>query len=404
MRPLVSIIIPVYNGSNYLSEAIDSALAQTYKEIEIIVVNDGSDDGFQTRDIALSYGNKIRYYEKENGGVSTALNYGVQMMKGEYFSWLSHDDLYLPGKIETEIAALDKIGDKTTPVYCGWYKYNMDTGDKTIYSDYEEKYSSYYFTYGTSATVIGLISGCGLLIHKSYFDKYGWFDEKSRITQDYDMWFRMFRGKRLKYINSPLIISRVHKAQVTTTDKSYLDECDKFDCFMIDNLNESDLLGMECTLYGFLSLAMIIMGNQGHNKAYKHIQNRLRDLEEPEDAISRRNNLRQYLYKKLGEKVFLFCMGKRGVTLLEALKMRGIEVCGFSDSDSHKHNCNLNGIQGCPLDKIPKGAGIIVTKEKPHDLAEELKEKGYTNVSTYNEIEQLVMETPVDKRILLTCY
>lgn len=69
-KPLVSIVIPVYNGSNYLQEALDSAVAQTYKNLEIIVVNDGSTD--DTENIALSYGDKIRYFYKENGGTSTA--------------------------------------------------------------------------------------------------------------------------------------------------------------------------------------------------------------------------------------------------------------------------------------------------------------------------------------------
>ena len=100
-RPLVSIVIPVYNGSNYLAEAIDSALNQTYDNVEIIVVNDGSKDEGKTRDVALKYGNKIRYFEKENGGVASALNFGVKQMSGEYFSWLSHDDFYTPHKIET---------------------------------------------------------------------------------------------------------------------------------------------------------------------------------------------------------------------------------------------------------------------------------------------------------------
>lgn len=98
-KPLVSIIIPVYNGSNYLEESINSALAQTYRNIEVIVVNDGSTDGGATERIALSYGDRIRYFYKENGGVSTALNLGLEKMKGEWFSWLSHDDLYLPEKL-----------------------------------------------------------------------------------------------------------------------------------------------------------------------------------------------------------------------------------------------------------------------------------------------------------------
>ena len=110
-KPKVSIVIPVYNGSNYLQEAIDSALAQTYSNMEVIVVNDGSNDDRATEKIALSYGERIRYFYKPNGGVATALNLGIEKMTGEYFSWLSHDDMYLPDKIEQEIVCLQRLRD-----------------------------------------------------------------------------------------------------------------------------------------------------------------------------------------------------------------------------------------------------------------------------------------------------
>jgi len=102
-NPLVSIVIPVYNGSNFLKEAIQSALSQTYNNIEIIVVNDGSNDNNKTEQIALSFKNKIRYLKKNNGGVSSALNLGIRKMNGDFFSWLSHDDLYEKDKIQNQI-------------------------------------------------------------------------------------------------------------------------------------------------------------------------------------------------------------------------------------------------------------------------------------------------------------
>ena len=118
-NPLVSIIIPVYNGSNYLKKAIDSALNQTYSNIEIIVVNDGSTDEGKTEQIAKSYGSKIRYIKKENGGVSSALNEGIREMKGTYFSWLSHDDEYCADKIEKQIESLKKVNNPRTVALCG---------------------------------------------------------------------------------------------------------------------------------------------------------------------------------------------------------------------------------------------------------------------------------------------
>src|SRR5436305_205147 len=86
MLPLVSICIPVYNGADYLRDAIESALAQTYSRIEVVVVNDGSTDGGATEEIAKSFGDKIRYLAKPNGHVASALNHGISHMAGKYLS------------------------------------------------------------------------------------------------------------------------------------------------------------------------------------------------------------------------------------------------------------------------------------------------------------------------------
>ena len=104
--PKVSIIIPVYNGSNYLKNAIECALQQTYGNLEVLVVDDGSTDDGATENIAMEYGDRIRYFKKPNGGVSSALNFGIQNMTGDYFSWLSHDDAYSNDKIKDSVDLL----------------------------------------------------------------------------------------------------------------------------------------------------------------------------------------------------------------------------------------------------------------------------------------------------------
>lgn len=219
-QPLVSIVIPVYNGSNYLKDAIDSALGQTYKNIEIIVVNDGSTDDGKTEALALSYGDKIRYYAKANGGVSSAINFGIRQMKGEWFSWLSHDDKYVDTKIECQVKKLQQGGDIAV------------CSERQIDKDGEYLSSAREYTQLEQRGVIDwqdemdwilreqLFSGCALLIPRYVFNSVGFFDEELRYNQDFDMWLKMCFGKfSWIYHNDVGVLSRMHQAQVTQTRK-----------------------------------------------------------------------------------------------------------------------------------------------------------------------------------------
>lgn len=220
-KPLVSIIIPVYNGSNYLGEAIDSALNQTYENIEVIVINDGSSDNGKTEEIALSYGDRIRYFHKENGGVSSALNMGIHEMHGEYFSWLSHDDMYAPEKIEQQIAQLEKCGSADTVLaLCGSRHINAST-------QFIGKLENKRFGSGEpvswkdalmSVLSKGAFNGCALLIPKAVFETCGGFNEKLRYLQDSEMWMRIFiAGYSLVYSPSTDVYNRIHANQLTQT-------------------------------------------------------------------------------------------------------------------------------------------------------------------------------------------
>src|SRR4029077_15584065 len=125
-NPMVSVVVPVYNGANYLGAAIESVLRQTYSNIEIVAVNDGSNDNGATERVALSYGKRVRYFFKSNGGVASALNRAISEARGEYISWLSHDDLYTSDKIERQISFLTE---QPEPGRCIVY------GDYTVFSD-----------------------------------------------------------------------------------------------------------------------------------------------------------------------------------------------------------------------------------------------------------------------------
>ena len=221
-NPKVSIIIPVYNGANYLSEAIDSALSQSYKNIEVIVVNDGSNDDGATEKIAKSYGEKIRYFSKENGGVSSALNYGIQKMSGEWFSWLSHDDLYTSQKIEHSVEALNQCDLRKVEkvvVYTDGILVRSNGSkikDFKRYFDEQRVYAGEEAAYAIACN--GILCGCCLLIHRSAFDKIGLFDESLRYCQDALMWYLLFlNGYGIYYSSNKDVSSRVHKLQVTNT-------------------------------------------------------------------------------------------------------------------------------------------------------------------------------------------
>lgn len=222
--PLVSIIIPVYNGGNYMREAIESALSQTYENKEIIVVNDGSCDGGETESIALSYGERIRYIKKENGGVSSALNAGISAMKGEYFSWLSHDDRYTPDKVKTSIEMLLQFQSKDLICLCGDCQIDKDSKRLTGASRRKRFDAGRVISSGTVLFELlshGSFHGCALMIPKTVFEKCGGFCEELRYSQDWLMWLSIFlSGYSLVYTDFEGVEGRVHGGQLTETGRA----------------------------------------------------------------------------------------------------------------------------------------------------------------------------------------
>lgn len=254
-NPQVSIVIPVYNGSNYLREAIDSALAQTYNNIEVIVVNDGSNDEGKSEAIVKSYGDLITYFHKENGGVSSALNLGIREMSGELFSWLSHDDKYYPWKIEKQVDYYLTLENKKSIIFSHQDTINAHGNIILKGKKYDLKESGLVF----QLIYKSFIGGCTLLIPIIAFEETGYFSEKYKSVQDYDMWFRMInRGYSFTYLPITSGMSRVHNMQDTNTKRKILiDEKTKFFSELQDWLRKDlwcDAWNNKAVLFLFLAL------------------------------------------------------------------------------------------------------------------------------------------------------
>lgn len=197
----VTIIIPFYNCP-YISYALDSLVNQTYKNTEIIVINDGSTK--HTEKIS-PYLDKIKYLKKVNGGTASALNTGIQHATGEYICWLSSDDVFDIKKIEIQLDFMKKSGAlfSYTNYYCIDEKGAVFTPPVGIYVSSRLEV--------LRRMIKGnIINGCSVMIHQSVFNQVGIFDETLPYTHDYDLWLRIIQKFDIYYISEPLLFYRIH--------------------------------------------------------------------------------------------------------------------------------------------------------------------------------------------------
>lgn len=240
--PLVTIIIPVFNGSNYVKLAIESALNQTYKKIEVLVVNDGSTDDNKTRKICLSIeDDRYQYFEKENGGVSSALNYAIDKAKGEYVCWLSHDDILPPKKIEEQLNFVESFDEKKIIPYSKVVVIDKD-GNK-------QKWKA-QLAYNRTTKLGGNVPSdyfkfknlifSALLVPLDYL-KINKFHLDLTYSQDTFAFFEMLKNDyRLVYSRRGAIFYRVHPSQGSFTRVDEInDNARKIDKYFKDYYDET---------------------------------------------------------------------------------------------------------------------------------------------------------------------
>jgi len=256
--PRISVVIPVYNGANYLGQAVNSALSQDYPNLEVLIVNDGSTDGGATAAVARSYGSRARYLEKPNGGVASALNAGIEAMSGTYLSWLSHDDVYLPGKVSTQVARL--AGAPEDAVLFSDYSF-IDSEGRPLG---EKRFKGRVEAMRVELVRGDPVNGCTTLVSRRCLEEAGGFDVTLRTIQDYDLWFRLAARHPFVHVPAVLVRSRLHPAQGVRTIPTHYAETVRQLTRFLDQLTEEDLRkfrkGPASLIYARLALALKLRG------------------------------------------------------------------------------------------------------------------------------------------------
>ena len=210
---LVSVVIPVYNSEKFLEECLDSILTQTYQNIEIIAVDDGSTDS--SPDILERYSDKINIISQKNQGLASALNLGISKMKGSWFKWFSPDDVMYSNTIETLIDEAKNHPDNTI-IYSNWNIID-DTGN--ILREFHE---SNYNELSEFDFNLRLLDGQQInvnttLIPAIFLKKYGIRELDEPVAIDYDFFLRsaLLHDVKFHLISQPLVNYRIHSAQLS---------------------------------------------------------------------------------------------------------------------------------------------------------------------------------------------
>jgi len=234
MTSLVSVIVPTYNSAGFLKIAIDSVLQQSYSNIEILVIDDGSTDN--TEELMRGYSDSVVYIKQSNQGVSAARNTGIKQAKGEFIAFLDADDSWFTDKLTLQIDMLHEHP-KCIAVFSNFHivdaqnkllKSNGIAEDYAIFK-YRKLNKTDLFQYVDNGICIGdifkslflgnFINTCSLIIRSESVKSCGFFNTELITQEDYDYWLRLSMLGKMIYIDKPLLNRSRHGAQLTANDK-----------------------------------------------------------------------------------------------------------------------------------------------------------------------------------------
>ncbi len=199
--PLVSVVIPTYNRAGLLTEAVESVIAQTFQDWELIVVDDGSTDSTKER-IARFDDTRIRYLGQDNRGVSHARNRGAEMARGAWIAFLDSDDLWKPRKLQRQMERLQANSNyrlcHTDEI---WFRDGRRLNQKKIH----RKRGGWIYE---DCLRLCVVSPSSILLTRSVWERFGGFDEKFPVCEDYELWLRLSCRLPFLHVAEPLLVKR----------------------------------------------------------------------------------------------------------------------------------------------------------------------------------------------------
>jgi len=201
MKPLVSVIIPTYQRKSFVCDAIRSVVSQSFAEIEIVVVDDGSDDGTRWAVSAIE-DDRIVYLWQKHAGVSSARNEGVLNSRGKFVAFLDSDDVWLPEKIERQLAFMNGL---PADSICQTEEIWIRDGKRMNPSNHHKKHSGWIFK---ECLPLCIVSPSAVMMERRIFDELGGFDENLPACEDYDLWLRASLRHQIFTMEEALIVKR----------------------------------------------------------------------------------------------------------------------------------------------------------------------------------------------------
>jgi glycosyltransferase involved in cell wall biosynthesis len=209
-RPLVSVIIPAYNVARYLPAAIDSALAQTYPRVEIVVVDDGSTDA--TPDVIAGYGSRIVAVRQENLGPGAARNRAIAASHGDVLALLDSDDVWLPHRLDRMVTVLEQSADAELVTSDLYILQDEEFTERRLFAEHRKRLFPADPDLQVEEITCRNFMPNSVVFRRDLVERHGGFEEDMRVAEDYELWTRyIVRGVRALYIDEPLGYYRIRE-------------------------------------------------------------------------------------------------------------------------------------------------------------------------------------------------